>query len=329
MSRALDKDVVASLQTGDPLAAYKAISEVLTWSKSNDGLDEIEILRRNERFQDGTYVLRDGLAVGVIKVGLVQAFLVARKMLAAHLDGTTPRASDELFATTGVILLMDPEYLTAANTRKRLIQSQLYDKDVLVREKHFVDSLLTSRLHRHTKSPTLWSHRRWLLQKFALQDIPLDVLADLTSVVFVAGERHPRNYYAWCHARLLAGLRSGDSGQGILAAVKNWCFQHHTDISGWSFLSFLLNIGASPDKSACSLTLAEVLSLAESLRLTNESVWVFLRTLVASGLVGDEDYRRFLHASQDLMDSSSHEIDKRVLNSARDWSNTYRVKAKE
>jgi hypothetical protein len=328
MSRALDSETAASLKRGDPLAAYQAISTALILP--TEGVLEIEILGKSHFFEEGQYVLQDGRAVGISKLGLVQAFMIARQQLRDHLDRVKPLSDDDVFAATAVILLFDPEYLTAANSRKRLLQGQISRCDSgaqerLWREKRFVDSLLTSRLHRHTKSPTLWSHRRWLLGVFTSLEVPVDVLGDIRDVVFVAGERHPRNYYAWCHARFLMGLDRGNHNfPGLLAAVQAWCFQHHTDISGWSFLYFLLDTKSSPSKESGCSTFVEVLNLVNSLRLANESVWVFLRTAAAAGLVGDEQYSQFLDVQGAVLESSRTPDEQAVLRAAVDWCEAYR-----
>ncbi|KAH6622822.1 hypothetical protein F5144DRAFT_341004 [Chaetomium tenue] len=324
MSRALDQETAASLKRGNPLEAYQAITHALT--PPDDGLLELEILGKSHLLEEGQYVVRDGRAVGISKLGLVQAFMVARQKLREHLDGINPQTASEVLNMTALILLFDPEYLTAANSRKRVIQGEITTsgatRSSLEKEKRFLDSLLTSRLHRHTKSPTLWSHRRWLITTLTLANMPVDTLGDIKDVVFVAGERHPRNYYAWCHARFLVGLRRHNPGEA-LAAVQGWCFQHHTDISGWSFLSFLLNAEGTPStESGCS-TFTEVLNLANSLRLSNESVWVFLRTLAASRLVGDEQYSQFL-AVQAAVHETSTAADQAVLRAAVTWCETYR-----
>ncbi|KAK4035274.1 hypothetical protein C8A01DRAFT_38232 [Parachaetomium inaequale] len=329
MSRALDAETAALLKQGDPRAAYEAISGVLV--APGDGLLEIEILGKSHPLEEGQHVARDGRAVGISKLGLVQAFTVARQVLRDHLDGLYPPTSHEVLAATAVILLFDPEHLAAANARKRRIHAEMFAStlascETLLEEKCFLDSLLTSRLHRHTKSPTLWSHRRWLTTMFASRNMGVDVLGDLRSVVFVAGERHPRNYYAWCHARFLMGLKcSSVNLPDALAAVQAWCFQHHTDISGWSFLSFLLNTENGPGTGGCS-TFAEVLDLVTSLRLANESVWVFLRTLAASRLVGDEQYSRFLAVQAAVLGTAKTPADQAVLRAAVDWCETYRHK---
>ncbi|KAK4242078.1 hypothetical protein C8A03DRAFT_11677 [Achaetomium macrosporum] len=326
MSRALDPDTAASLSAGNPLAAYQTISNVFV--SPHDGLLEIEILGKTHFLEEGQYALQDGHAVAISKLGLVQAFMVARQHLRDHLGGTMPRPDDDVRAMTAVILLFDPEYLTAANTRKRLLQAQISScSDARARletEKRFVDSLLTSRLHRHTKSPTLWSHRRWLVSTFTSLELPVDVLGDIRDVVFVAGERHPRNYYAWCHARFLMGLNRGISRPDILAAVQAWCFQHHTDISGWSFLYFLLNQESGSNIEVGCTTFTDVLNLVSSLHLVNESVWVFLRTLAASRLVGDEQCSQLRAVQAAILETLTTPPDQAVLRAAVEWCEAYR-----
>lgn len=350
MSRALDKATIAALQAGNPQTAYDSISSVLV-SPLPSGRLEIEILGKGIPLPEGTYVLQDGTSVGVSKLGLVQAFLVAREILQDHIinhgssgsSSVSPQTADAdtLFAATAVILLMDPEFLTAANTRKRLIQKQLQDDNqmtwtVLTKEKAFLDSLLTSRLHRHTKSPTLWNHRRWLIGQYSSRGLRVDVVGDIKNVVSVAGERHPRNYYAWCHARYLAGLlgkkdEENSDYENLLSVVRNWCFQHHNDISGWSFLYHLLdNLDCSSRQNTqtISSTFSDVLNYVASCRLTNESVWVFLRTLAASGRVGKKELERFVALGSQFSESpfEGSATSQSVLQSAMAWYETYRRK---
>ncbi|KLU89650.1 hypothetical protein MAPG_08621 [Magnaporthiopsis poae ATCC 64411] len=133
MSRALDKDVAASLQTSDEaeaLAAFTAISGALTrscqegtgGSNSDSGLLEIELLGRSHPTPSGCHVLQDGNAIAVPKTSLVRAFIVARMRLMAWQQQQDAAADDtDILAATAVQLLMDPEHLTAANTRKRAL----------------------------------------------------------------------------------------------------------------------------------------------------------------------------------------------------------------
>ncbi|KAH8888265.1 protein prenylyltransferase [Thozetella sp. PMI_491] len=330
MSRALDKATAASLAAGDASAAYRDICDALRTSPTSELL-EIEILPKGHQLEPGTCLLRDGPAIAVSKVGLVQAFLVARKLLKGHLDGTAPPPEDALADATAVILLMDPEFVTAANIRKRLLLAHASEvselRSRIDAERRVIDSLLTSRLHRHTKSPTLWGHRRWLLELSLKLGMTVDLPGDMANVVMVSGDRHPRNYYAWLHARFLATLPSTSSDEldrTVLPAVKAWCFRHYTDISGWSFLHYLLDLrGPSYQEAAAVLT--ETLRLATTLRWANESVWVFLRTLVSSDLVGEPEYVAFLGARQALLETVKEPSQVRVLEAALAWCETYRA----
>lgn len=76
------------------------------------------------------------------------------------------------------------------------------------------------------------------------------------AIVMKAGERHPRNYYAWNYARDIVRLgtptTTSTAGEEVsegeeekewescVAKVHKWCLSHPRDISGWSFLLFLL-----------------------------------------------------------------------------------------
>lgn len=334
MSRALDKSVIASLKDGDSAAVYDAISQVLVAIQAGEQpeeLLEIEILGKSHPVEPGAFFLQDGNAIAISKLGLVQAFFVARKKFQEYNgSGGASMTSHELLAATSVILLMDPENLTAANARKRLLVSEGNKSreqllGMIAKDRCFIDSLLTSRLHRHTKSPTLWSHRRWLTQtasRYGMQPNVVDVIKD---VVMIAGKRHPRNYYAWCHARWLTGLIPDDQQTAILKqlleSTRHWCFRNHTDTSGWSFLYFLLTRLGGPKSSA---VLEETAGLAMSLQWTNESTWVFLRTLAASGATGEEGLALFHETREALLQKTEDTEGRRVLDEACSWSETYR-----
>lgn len=236
----------------------------------------------------------------------------------------------DLLAATSVMLLMDPENLTAANARKRLSLSEGSKAperllNMIRKDGYFIDSLLTSRLHRHTKSPTLWSHRRWLTQTALRHGIQPNLVDVIKDVVMIAGERHMRNYYAWCHARWLTGLipdsQQTTTLEQLIEAMKDWCYRNHTDTSGWSFLHFLLiRLGGSRG----SAVLEETAGLAASLQWTNESTWVFLRTLAASGATGEEGLALFHETREALLRKTENAEGRRVLDEACSWSETYR-----
>lgn len=367
MSRALDshtREASTKIATESARNHVSELSRLLT-TRLDSGPLEIEILGRShvemldEKLAAGsrTY-LQDGRSVAISKAVLIGAFHAAYQMLRQYLvtskggtgavvaPGNTgppePDLPEVLEGVTAIILLTDPEHLTAANVRKRELVRLLDDsrgsrqgssilpvepavRERLLREAWFVDSLLTSRLHRHTKSPTLWSHRQWLLRALQPWNDAVDVKRQMVDVVMVAGERHERNYYAWCHARYLVDAfvyRYGEGGEqlreSLVHVVKEWCLRHHTDTSGWSFLYYLVTGQDGRRRRPCLATevFLEVLRLARSLRWTNESVWVFLRTLAASPFIdgkwieggyveraGDAARREFMETSEEMLRS--------------------------
>ncbi|KAF6814931.1 hypothetical protein CSOJ01_03761 [Colletotrichum sojae] len=331
MSRALDKHVIAAFKQGDHEKIFQAVSGLLV-QQEDDRLLEIEILGRSHPIGPHENYLRDDNAVAIPKLRLVQAFLVARSILQAHLEGG-PVESNRLRLATCALLLMDPEHLTAANTRKRLLQNELSatsdPSSVLRREKWFVDSLLTSRLHRHTKSPTLWSHRRWLAGQMRTANVTIAIPQDVENVIMIAAERHPRNYYAWTHARWLTktfrATCMGEELMSLILGVKKWCFRHHTDVSGWSFLVFLLaESQAEGDCQAHRLVFKETLDLADSLRWANESVWWFLRTTASCAALsptGREDFNKTQEKLAATIPQGS--VETKVLQTAREWCELY------
>ncbi|KAK8087007.1 hypothetical protein PG994_001981 [Apiospora phragmitis] len=335
MSRSLDNDILSDLKSEDPTAVYRDISGILN-HPPGEGLLEIELLGSSHPLEAGVHFLQDENAIAIPKLRLVQAFFVARQILSKHLLKPTVPPKEEIVEATSVILLMDPEHLTAANIRKKSIifrlQTGALPAQVLQAEQQLVDSLLTSRLHRHTKSPTLWSHRRWLIQSLGSLRSSERIRFDLTNVVMVAAERHPRNYYAWSHARWLLDVSNRDDSlppllyKTILDDVKNWCFKHHDDISGWAYLQWILVRidDAEERQKECSLVLQDTLNLVQSFHWTNVSVWEFLQMLVARKFIRHELFGLFLRVNDSL--SSSHTGDgggssaSRTLIRARQWA---------
>ncbi|RGP76073.1 hypothetical protein FLONG3_5464 [Fusarium longipes] len=322
MSRALDKSVKEALNHGDHHRVFLDISDILT--ECSDQLLEIELLGKSHVLDPNSTVLRDENAVAIPKLRIVQAFTVAHKLHRRFLAGDHNVLKDQVLRSTAVMLLMDPEHLTAANTRKRLITDKFKDKsveDILRSEKYMLDSLLTSRLHRHTKSPTLWNHRRWLMEQYRLRGKEVSVEDDISKIIMVSGERHPRNYYAWCHARYLtrtfisSSSKAEDALSRMISSTQKWCFAHHNDISGWQFLIFLL------DKlpSETSVVFRQTLKLAGSFKWRNESVWYFLRYIAAWGATTD-DMPEFENVRKVLLESAAADDNgKCILERAEQW----------
>jgi len=280
---------------------------------------EIEVLPAGFPLQYGTSspILQDGPNLGIPKKALVQAFLVARNTLFGALELTRPndREAAEAMAATQVILLFDPEHLTAANYRKRRLLHLRASRSSLTSESHFfiqnelmyLESLLTSPLHRHTKSPTLWHHRRWLVKEF------LDQICQVYSssggdsagsreafellwrteleVVERSGARHPKNYYAWSYVRWILGFiaerdlsKPPEDSTWFLAEcsawrIHDWCLAHPTDISGWSFLVCLLQMMRHKPKCQREI-FKSVWEFTSKFSWEGEAVWWFLRAVL-------------------------------------------------
>ena len=340
MSRALDKDTTATIKSGNLQVAYDDLVKAL-FSSTTSELLEIEILGKSHALPAGTNVLVDGNGIAFPKSTVLQGFIVARQILFKYLPNLQERPQ-EIRNAAAVVLLMDPEHITAANARKRVIE--LYRlrpveelRAELMRELWWVDSMLTARLHRHTKSPTLWGHRRWVLQVCQSVGMPYDIQRDLTTVILVAAERHARNYYAWLHLRWVVlnlqsktsdsggGIAEGFDGSKLLSTIETWCLRHQDDTAGFSFLLFCLVehpealTGRESSIENKSSICKALLDLAVSFKWTNESVWAFLRTLVASG-VTEEQRIAFFESSKVLAESRSGNAKAQsTLQAARDW----------
>jgi hypothetical protein len=282
-----NEDATAELQT----QAYEALSRYLEAHRKQ--IVEIEVLPSAIQPPDGI-LMEDGLHLGIPKKILALAFVEARKIFFANAEDDDSHLI-ALQATT-VMLLFEPEHLSAANFRKRKLvelksgttpEAQLVYRKALKYEFIFLDSILTSPLHRQSKSPTLWHYRLWLLKLFLpgkLEDVPEDIRAsfwraELNSVC-ISGERHPKNYYAWQYARRLAERVAGvDATVDFAERVKEWCCKHPSDTSGWQCLLYLIPKAEPPSERA--VLVRSVVDYTRKLKLNNESLWVFLRTIIA------------------------------------------------
>ncbi|KAL8930173.1 MAG: hypothetical protein Q9208_000790 [Pyrenodesmia sp. 3 TL-2023] len=250
-------------------------------------------------------ILQTDDCIGIPKPLLIPCFLRARSILFSHL--TTAPNADGLIATqeealdaTLVILLFDAGHTTALNLRKRSLwalriaalalpfddgnnKADIPKREELVpavlREFLWIETLVTSPLYKHAKSPNLWAHRWWMVKwfwrgvagAFIESGDPVDEQVEVgrsisfvekeLEIVMKAGERHPGNYHAWNYARevvrlvmalLLTGTERweennmrtkeiGEAWRSWIKAVHLWCLGHPRDISGWGFLVFVMD----------------------------------------------------------------------------------------
>ncbi|PLN74434.1 hypothetical protein BDW42DRAFT_182169 [Aspergillus taichungensis] len=252
-------------------------------------------------------LLQDGCSIGITKKHIVKAFMVARHIFFQALDADDPASAPlrkdtdtELAVCSEIILLYDCEHLTACNWRKRRILALVpsHDHDdldpaqrqtiiqALDTELSLMKTYLCSPLPRHTKSPTLWQHRLWVLDyKMRVQSgggsDAFSLLNAELSTVLRAGELHPKNYYAFnymrlFHSRLSQSTEDGPAvlAQSILEPTLTWCLLHPADISGWGFVLYQLE--AVPDQTIREDTVEKALRYAIGIRWEGESLYTFV-----------------------------------------------------
>lgn len=212
----------------------------------------------------------------------------------------------EIDDATRIILLYDPEHLTAANARKQNLLNILSMKAVygpmhqmmlsfaVQKELWFLTSILTSPLHRQTKSPTLWYQRAWIYFTFVdhcdFLFATKGYLMGELEIVLKSAERHQHNYYAFNYARrvlqpALAVVETRETNKvdanpklnhkAVLDRLLTWCKAHPSDTSGWSFLSYWME--HTTDVSANLKVVQSVLRFANDLLWKGEALWTFLR----------------------------------------------------
>ncbi|CAI7677139.1 unnamed protein product [Penicillium palitans] len=324
----------------NPKDAFQELVRIFS-SRDNQVL-EIEIIPPSL----GATFLQDGCSLGITKKALVQAFTVARQLFFDRLmlmseddlqttfpiDGQS-RSADS--AITEVMLLFDCEHLTACNWRKRRLQAAMAHypgilnqpstaTELLEAELTLMSSYQCSPLHRHTKSPTLWHHRLWvvvhLLQRRHLSSEDLLKLQRTElDIVLRAGELHPKNYYAFSYMRQLDVLLAATvekttgksmwethSAQSVVERVVAWCLANPRDISGWSFCLNVL------EQQSRVNALERVVKFALNVGWEGESLWTFvdqasrqfgLESVVEDSMLLHCDQETRSHGSQLAQDS--------------------------
>ncbi|KAJ4357723.1 uncharacterized protein N0V89_002299 [Didymosphaeria variabile] len=286
--------------------AYSTLNNYFT-NHSHETL-EIEILPP-ALLPEHSLILEDGANLGVPKKTLALAFAHARHRFFLYKNSEVIEERRCAHQATRIMLLFDPEHLTAANFRKshflfnsenlpaadhRRWQFQRREElnecfvNAVWDELRFMNSILTSPLHRQSKSPTLWAHRAWWLEcAFSMlpqscDDVSAFFMAELEAVM-KSGERHPKNYYAWLYARKAVRMEMSRVGEvrghafASVAAdkVMAWCKAHPSDISGFSFLEWLIPlVDGEPEVAR---VVESVVEYAMNIRLANESLWTFVR----------------------------------------------------
>ncbi|KAF2846367.1 protein prenylyltransferase [Plenodomus tracheiphilus IPT5] len=300
---------------GDSLQAlaYERLADF--FQQHRNDVCEIEVLPPAVQPPDGI-ILEDGLHLGIPKKILALAYVEARRRFFAskEANGVTPAA----LQATKIMLLFDPEHLTAANYRKRWLDNlgaetgSQYESTfhkALRQELNFLNTILTSPLHRQSKSPTLWHHRLWILDPLFTFELKIATdsqcqnfwYAELAAVC-KSGERHPKNYYAWQYARRILPRMIYEKEEVFVDVVKDWCCKHPSDISGWTFLLALLS--GSRNGTKAYATLRDVVHYTITLRAEQESLWIFIWT-AAERCITPKEYTEICALFQENEDVAS------------------------
>jgi hypothetical protein len=334
--RTSDLVIMAAIETqraGLQKLAYESLSKYLR--EHEDEVVEIEILPPTIQPPDGI-LMQDGLYLGVPKKILALAYVEARRQFFENRQHG-PKSATALHATK-IMLLFDPEHLTAANFRKlRLSRLEAesglsigtaYHK-ALRHELCFLNGILTSPLHRQSKSPTLWHHRFWMINSLKARELKdasegqrASFWCDEFNAVFKSAEQHPKNYHAWQYARRLTNkIESAHLEEDLALRVKDWCCKHPSDISGWSFLLHLM-----PRLEPASLreeVVRGVVNYAISLESEQESLWVFVRTILALYKEHEAVYQMLQHYREELEAANRHHLALERVSGALTWIDTY------
>lgn len=257
----------------------------------------------------------DITVVCVPKKEMVTAALVAQQTFRKALDASP--VSETVLDLSNVLLLAAYEHHSATNVRYKLVEQGVQSENAELR---FLDLLLTSKLKKQSKSPTLWNYRRAFVksassdlfkppkQLFATTGYLVNInerlgkqyydISDLGAflehefdVILRSAQVHKHNYYAWGYARWVTDLAvEGDKKllRKVLALTLLWASKHPSDTSGWSFFTYLgLKLDAEDRR-----TILDTLRVVQGDYVGSEAFYVCLRTLLTS--VSEDEAREWL-----------------------------------
>ncbi|KAI9738503.1 MAG: hypothetical protein M1818_005400 [Claussenomyces sp. TS43310] len=292
---------------------------------------QVEMLFESHPLPEGTFVIThvEDRCIGIPRHVLQRAAHAA--WLAFFHESAT---HEDQFHASSILLLLNPEHLTAANFRKRFVMAARNNVEKQRRISNdlcFLESLFVSSLHRHTKSPTLWAHRKWLTRELDSSIRVPEISSSEIIICLLAAETHPKNVYAWQYLRYFmsnnlqwtclsyAGTEKGPNltnnqpnlgPEPVIAYFLAWCLQHPSDTSGWSFLLWMLTMAQKSsmtryESAQSPLTIfREVLQKAKAFGLKNESLWTFLRTLANRLVMPISVLAEFHHTARETLSGS-------------------------
>lgn len=128
------------------------------------------------------------------------------------------------------LLIADPGYNTAWNTRKKI-----FNVSNLSKELYFSTIVLTYK----PKCAEAWSHRAWVIRVSGVDKISYRTELNLARV---ASSRYKSNYYAGVHRLRFVGLLSNEQRAEELELHCQWLQTHIYDSSAWWYYRVLLQV---------------------------------------------------------------------------------------
>ncbi|CAJ1068667.1 protein prenyltransferase alpha subunit repeat-containing protein 1 [Xyrichtys novacula] len=245
----------------EEVLVQRVVKDITNALKRNPSIDEIGVIPCPEaRYNRSPIVLVENkLGVESWCVKFLLPYVHNKLLLYRQRKHWLDR--EALVDITCTVLLLNPDFTTAWNVRKELVQS-----GVLNPEKDLYLGQLA--LTKFPKSPETWIHRRWVLQQVLGQSSAGDrrrrqqqrdeadaersqqlsehlarTLHQEMKVCSDAACRYPSNYNAWSHRIwVLQHMARGNIKvfYDELSSMRLWVSMHVSDHSGFHYRQFLL-----------------------------------------------------------------------------------------
>ncbi|XP_040898917.1 protein prenyltransferase alpha subunit repeat-containing protein 1 [Toxotes jaculatrix] len=257
---------MAELEEEVDVLVQRVVKDITNAFKRNPNIDEIGVIPCPEaRYNRSPIVLVENkLGVESWCVKFLLPYVHNKLLLYRQRKHWLDR--EALVDITCTLLLLNPDFTTAWNVRKELLQS-----GVLNPEKDLYLGKLA--LTKFPKSPETWIHRRWVLQQLLhqfsavgqsrkqqqqqqgeteqadgersqqLSDHLARTLHQEMKVCSDAACRYPSNYNAWSHRIwVLQHMAKGNVKvfHDELSSMRLWVSMHVSDHSGFHYRQFLL-----------------------------------------------------------------------------------------
>lgn len=151
-----------------------------------------------------------------------------------------PMVSLDVVVVTQILLMLNPEYATAWNSRKTWITNDCLSPH---EEIHIMDIIQ----RKFPKSPETFAHRKWVVSRLLLIDDSKSrkIIQHELEICYVTAEKYANNYSSWSHRIWVTQkvLRSHDFIDHVtpeLEQTKKFVSYHISDYSAQHYKQFLL-----------------------------------------------------------------------------------------